>query len=192
VPILLDRTTGTIALNESLDVVAAFEGLFAKLARTPRSLFPEAKREAIDAMVQANYEALQNGVYRAGFAGSQEAHEEATRDVFGRLDTLEEFLGRQRYLLGDELTAADWLLFPTLVRFDAIYHVHFKCMMRRLVDYPNVHAYTRELYQHPGIRETYDLEATKQHYYRSHPSVHPRGYVPLGPDIDLDAPHGRG
>jgi putative glutathione S-transferase len=191
VPVLWDKKRETIALNESLDIVASFEGALSRFAKTPRSYFPEGRVEEIAAMVEANYGPVQNGVYKAGFASSQEAHEEASRAIFARLDELEILLSEQRYLLGNELTAADWHFFPTLYRFDTIYHVHFKCTLHRLVDYPSLWAYTRDLYQHPGVRETCHMEATKQHYYRSHESVHPRRYIPLGPALDFDAPHGR-
>ena len=192
VPVLWDRHTSTIVSNESTDICLAFDREFdvVREGGGPR-LFPDERRDEVEAMIEANYHALNNGVYRAGFAKSQAAHEEAARAVFERLDALEQLLGQQRYLCGDRLTAADWFLFPTLFRFDAAYHTHFKCNLRRLVDHPNLWAYTRELYQVPGVAELCDLREVKVHYYTSHPSVHPRGYVPIGPELDFDEPHGR-
>ena len=142
-------------------------------------------------MVEANYAPISNGVYRAGFAANQEAHAEAVTELFARLDTLESLLATRRYLLGSRLTAADLALLPTLVRFDAVYYIHFKCSVRRLMDYPNLWAYTRDLMQTDGIGETFDLERTKEHYYTSHESIHPRRYVPLGPALDFSARHDR-
>lgn len=142
-------------------------------------------------MIQANYGPVNNGVYRAGFAASQQAHVDATRALFDRFDELERLLERRRYLLGGTITAADWCLFPTLYRFDTIYFVHFKCCLRRLVDYPNLWGYTRDLYQQPGVATTCRIDECKQHYYTSHESIHPRRYVPDGPMIDFEAPHDR-
>ncbi len=191
VPVLWDRETATIVSNESTDICRAFDREFAAVTGTRARLFPDELRAEIDAMIEANYAPLNNGVYRAGFAKSQEAHEQAARAVFARLDELERLLASQRYLLGDRLTAADWFLFPTLFRFDAAYHTHFKCNLRRLIDYPNLWGYTRELYQVPGVKEVCNLQEIKLHYYTSHPSVHPRAYVPIGPELDFDEPHGR-
>jgi glutathionyl-hydroquinone reductase len=192
VPVLWDRETATIVSNESTDIALAFDREFDELGDRRVRLFPDELRAEIDAMIAANYGSLNNGVYRAGFAKSQAAHEEAARGVFARLDELERRLAGQRYLLGDRLTAADWFLFPTLFRFDAAYHTHFKCNLRRLVDYPNLWGYTRELWQVPGVKEVCELQEVKVHYYTSHPSVHPRTYVPIGPELDFAAPHGRG
>jgi putative glutathione S-transferase len=155
-------------------------------------LYPAALATEIDAINERVYETLNNGVYRCGFAGSQAAYEAAFRPLFETLDWLEELLGSRRYLLGEQLTEADWRLFPTLVRFDAVYYGHFKCNLRRLVDYPNLWGYARELYQLPGIAATVELDEIKRHYYGTHPSINPSGVVPLGPLLDFEAPHGRG
>ena len=192
VPVLWDAESRTVVNNESADIMRFFDPEFDAFAKRPDlTFYPEALREQIEAMVQANYKPVNNGVYRAGFAGNQEAHEEAVRDIFARLDELEAHLGTRRYLLGDTLTAADWCLFHTLYRFDSVYYTHFKANVRHIWDYPNLWGYTLDLYQHPGVAETCNMEATKAHYYTSHESIHPRRYIPLGPAIDWHAPHGR-
>lgn len=191
VPVLWDAKTSRIVSNESKDIVRAFDSEFAAFARQGASLFPAERADEIDAMIEANYTAVNNGVYRAGFAGNQAAYSEAVDGLFARLDELETLLGRQRYLLGNEITAADWYLFPTLYRFDAVYYIHFKCCLRRLVDYPNLWGFTRDLYQQPGIAETCRLDLCREHYYTSHESIHPRRYVPSGPNPEFDAPHER-
>jgi putative glutathione S-transferase len=142
-------------------------------------------------MGEALYDGLNNAVYQAGFASTQEAYEDAARRVFATLDSLEETLTGQRYLLGSQITEVDWRAFTTLVRFDAAYHGHFKCNLRRLADYPALSAYTRDLYQQPGIAETVRLDEIKRHYYGTHASVNPSGIVPIGPELDFSAPHGR-
>src|SRR5690606_33056508 len=152
----------------------------------PAELLPE-----IDAINARIYDTVNNGVYKAGFATRQEAYEEAVTQLFATLDELEAKLSRQRYLVGERITEADWRLFTTLVRFDAVYYGHFKCNLRRLVDYPALWAYTRELYQWPGIADTVDFGHIKGHYYRSHPTINPTRIVPLGPVLDFDEPHGR-
>jgi len=192
VPVLWDDVAQTIVCNESKDVVTSFDGPMADLAKHPSPWFPEDRRDEIQSMIDTNYGPINDGVYRCGFAASQEAHEEAAWALFGRLDEVEKLLGEQRYLLGDEISAADWYLFPTLYRFDAVYYVHFKCNLRRISEYPNLWAYTRELYQWPGVRETCRMDEIKEHYYTSHESVHPRRYIPIGPILDFDEPHGRG
>lgn len=191
VPVLWDKETGTIVTNESKDIVRSFDHAFDGLGATGPRLFPEDRLEAIEAMIAANYGPINNGVYRAGFAGSQDAHVEASRELFARLDALESLLADQRYLLGSEITAADWYLFPTLYRFDAVYYTHFKCNLRQIRDYPNLWGYTRDLYQQPGVAATCRMDHVKEHYYTSHESIHPRRYIPIGPDIDFDTPHGR-
>jgi putative glutathione S-transferase len=155
-------------------------------------LYPAALATEIDAINDRVYETLNNGVYRCGFARSQSAYEAAFAELFASLDWLEQLLASRRYLLGGELTEADWRLFPTLVRFDPVYNGHFKCNLRRLIDYPNLWGYTRELYQLPGIAQTVEFDEIKRHYYMTHPSINPSRIVPLGPQIDFDAPHGRG
>ena len=148
-------------------------------------------REEINRVNALVYENLNNGVYRAGFATSQQAYEEAFREVFGALDELERRLSRQRYLVGNDITEADWRLFTTLVRFDAVYYSHFKCNLRRIIDYPNLADYLRDLYQQDGVAATVNLDQIKQHYYASQRQVNPTGIVPLGPQLDFLAPHDR-
>jgi putative glutathione S-transferase len=154
-------------------------------------LYPEALRGEIDALNEFVYPNINNGVYRAGFATSQEAYEEAFGQVFAALDTLEEKLSKNRYLAGSSLTEADWRLFTTLLRFDPVYVGHFKCNLRRIADYPNLWNYTKELYQVPGVASTVNMEHIKGHYYCSHKTINPTGIVPLGPEIDFSAPHDR-
>lgn len=192
VPVLWDKKTGTIVNNESSEIIRMLNAAFDHLGAREGDYYPETLRDEIDAINERVYDTLNNGVYRCGFATSQEAYEEAFRDLFETMDWLEGRLSTRRYLLGDTLTEADWRLFPTLVRFDPVYVGHFKTNLRRLIDYPNLFAYTRELYQIEGIKETVDLLHIKRHYYQSHPSINPTGIVPLGPEIDYDAPHGRG
>jgi putative glutathione S-transferase len=154
-------------------------------------LYPEPLRGAIDEINARIYETVNNGVYRSGFARTQGAYERAVKALFATLDWLEGLLGERHYLLGDVLTEADWRLFPTLVRFDAVYVGHFKCNLRRIVDYPNLWGYTRELYQQLGIAETVALDEIKRHYYMTHGAINPTRIVPLGPLIDFEAPHDR-
>lgn len=167
---------------------SAFEGI----ADEGYDFYPEALRAEIDDINAPVYETVNNGVYRSGFARSQDAYDEAVTALFATLDMLEARLSRKRYLVGDTITEADWRLFTTLVRFDPVYHGHFKCNIRRIYDYPNLWNYTKELYQWPGVAETVDLFHIKNHYYGSHESVNPTGIVPIGPDIDYSAPHDRG
>ncbi|EQB29897.1 MULTISPECIES: glutathione S-transferase family protein [Sphingomonadales] len=192
VPILWDRDRGTIVSNESSEIIRMFNTAFDGVGATPGDYYPEAHRAEIDLLNARIYDTLNNGVYKSGFATTQEAYEEAVFPLFETLDWLEERLSRQRYLVGDSVTEADWRLFPTLVRFDPVYVGHFKCNLRRIIDYPNLWGYTRELYQWPGVRETVDFEHIKRHYYESHRSINPHGIVPAGPVLDFDAPHGRG
>ena len=192
VPALWDRETGTIVSNESSEIIRMFNGAFAGAGATGPDFYPEDLRDAIDAVNAVVYETVNNGVYQAGFATSQEAYEEAFDALFATLDDLDARLGRQRYLAGDRITEADWRLFTTFVRFDPVYHGHFKCNRRRLLDYPNLWPYVRELYQVPGVAETVRMDHIKFHYYASHRTVNPTGIVPRGPDIDFMAPHGRG
>ncbi len=191
VPVLWDRETGTIVSNESADIIRMFNSAFDAFTDSRADFYPADLADEIDRINERVYAAVNNGVYRAGFARTQEAYEEAVEALFEALDDLERRLAGQRYLVGDRLTEADWRLFTTLVRFDPVYVGHFKCNIRRLVDYPNLWAYTRELYQVPGVAETVDLDHIKQHYYRSHASINPTGIVPRGPEIDFAAPHGR-
>ena len=191
VPVLFDRETGTIVNNESSEIIRMFNGAFDAFGDPAVDLYPEPLRPAIDAINREVYANVNNGVYRAGFAGTQAAYEAAFDALFATLERLEQRLAGQRYLVGDVITEADWRLFTTLVRFDAVYYLHFKCNLRRLSDYPNLWNYTRDLYQQPGIAETVRLDHIKQHYYRSHPQLNPRGIVPKGPELDFDRPHDR-
>jgi putative glutathione S-transferase len=192
VPVLWDRQSRTIVNNESSEIIRMFNREFDAVGATGPDLCPvelEAEIDDVNAFVYGN---INNGVYQAGFATTQHVYEEAVRRLFDALDHLERRLGSQRYLVGDRLTEADWRLFTTLVRFDPVYVGHFKCNLRRLVDYPNLWAYTRELYQMPGVAQTVDLGHIKRHYYGSHGTINPTGVVPIGPDIDFTLPHGRG
>jgi putative glutathione S-transferase len=191
VPVLWDKAREAIVNNESADIVRIFNSAFDGVGAVPGDDYPEPLRQEIDVINQRVYETLNNGVYRCGFATSQAAYDEAVYPLFETLDWLEDLLGRRRYLAGDALTEADVRLFTTLVRFDPVYHGHFKCNLRRLVDLPNLWAYTRALYQHPKIRPTVDFHHIRHHYYESHPKVNPSGVVPAGPVLDFDAPHGR-
>jgi putative glutathione S-transferase len=191
VPVLWDEERQTIVNNESAEIIRMFNSAFDRVGATGPDYYPEPLRAAIDAVNDQVYEHVNNGVYKAGFARSQEAYDEAVTALFETLDALDERLSGQRYLAGDRITEADIRLFTTLVRFDQVYVGHFKCNLRRLVDYPNLWPYTRELYQHPGIAQTVDFFHIKQHYYGSHETVNPSGIVPKGPIIDWGEPHGR-
>ncbi|PKL79428.1 MAG: glutathione-dependent reductase [Candidatus Melainabacteria bacterium HGW-Melainabacteria-1] len=191
VPVLWDKQTRSIVSNESAEIIRMFNSAFDGLGAAPGDYYPQALRPEIDALNAEIYAHLNNGVYRAGFASTQAAYEEAANAVFRQLDALEARLSDQAYLLGTCLTEADWRLFTTLIRFDAVYVGHFKCNRRRILDYPQLWAYLRELYQMPGIADTVDIEQIKQHYYRSHESINPTRIVPVGPLLDLWAPHGR-
>lgn len=184
VPVLWDKEERRIVNNESADVVRLLNSAFGELASGP-DLYPEALRDEIDALNDRIYATVNNGVYMAGFATSQEAYEEAFVALFDTLDWLEERLDTRRFVTGDEITEADWRLFTTLLRFDPVYYVHFKCNRRRIVDYPNLHRLLRELYHHPGVADTVDFDAIKRHYYLTHPMLNPSGIVPLGPALTL-------
>jgi len=191
VPVLWDKKRRTIVSNESSEIIRMFNSAFDGVGATPGDFYPEALREEIDAVNERIYSGINNGVYKAGFATAREAYEEAVTNVFATLDWVEERLGRQRYLLGNEITEADWRLFTTLVRFDPVYVGHFKCNVRRIADYPNLSGYTRDLYQQAGVSETVFMEHIKRHYYESHDTINPTRIVPVGPDIDFDEPHNR-
>ncbi len=191
VPVLWDKERRTIVNNESSEIIRMFNGAFDAVTGSTADFYPEDLRDDIDAVNAVVYERVNNGVYRAGFATSQEAYEEAFEALFATLDELEERLAHRRYLTGSRITEADWRLFPTLVRFDAVYVGHFKCNQRRLADYPNLWGYTRDLYQVPCVAGTVDMEQIKRHYYGSQLAVNPSGVVAKGPDIDFTAPHGR-
>lgn len=192
VPVLWDRETATIVSNESAEIIRMFNSAFDGITGDEQDFWPEALRSEIDAVNARVYHGVNNGVYRAGFATTQAAYDEAVRDVFATLDWLEARLADRRYLLGDRATEADWRLVTTLFRFDIVYHGHFKCNRRRLVDYPNLWSYARDLHQWPGVAETVDFRHITEHYHRSHRSINPAGVVPIGPDLDWTAPHGRG
>ena len=191
VPVLWDRQRDTIVSNESREIIRMFDREMRAHARHDLELAPPALHAEIDAAIDANYDTINNGVYRAGFARSQEAYEEAVQAVFAGLERCEALLSRQPYLCGDRFTEADICLFPTLLRFELVYYAHFKCNLRALRDHPNLWAYTRAIYQRPGVAEVCKLDQIKQHYYRSHESINPTRIVPGGPELDLWAPHDR-
>lgn len=191
VPTLWDKRKQTIVSNESADIIRMFNCAFAADGDNGVDYYPQDLRGAIDEINDRIYTTVNNGVYRAGFATSQAAYEEAFDALFATLDWIEERLAHQRYLMGERLTEADWRLFTTCARFDAVYHGHFKCNRRRLLDYPNLWAYIRELYQVPGVARTVHLDHIKRHYYGSHKTINPTGIIPKGPDIDFTAPHRR-
>jgi putative glutathione S-transferase len=191
VPVLWDKNLEIIVNNESAEIIRMFNSAFDDVGARPADYYPEALRSDIDALNDIIYPNINNGVYRAGFATTQEVYDEAVSDVFDILDQFEERLAGRRYLTGRKITEADWRLFTTLVRFDAVYVGHFKCNRRRIVDYPNLWGYVRDLYQQPGIADTVKLEHIKQHYYRSHESINPTRIVPAGPIIDFMQPSGR-
>ncbi|MDS0257968.1 glutathione S-transferase family protein [Haloarcula sp. S1CR25-12] len=189
-PVLWDKQEGTIVNNESIEIMRMLATAFEDHGDV--SLYPESKRERIDAVVEELHDPVNRGVYTAGFATSQAAYEDAVSDLFDALDRWESVLADRRYLVGASLTLADLRLFPTLVRFDPVYHTHFRCNRKRLVDYPNLWGYTRDIYQRRGVADTVNMAHIENHYYRSHTGLNPNGLVPVGPDIDLTAPHQRG
>ena len=191
VPVLWDRERRTIVNNESSEIIRMLNSEFDRFGNAALDLYPEALRDAIDETNAFVYEAINNGVYRCGFARTQQAYEQSFRRLFAALDSLDERLGRQRYLTGDRFTEADLRLFPTLVRFDAVYYSHFKCNERRILDYPNLSNYLRDLYQVPGVKGTVDLDHIKRHYYGGMRNLNPSGIIPLGPELDFSAPHDR-
>jgi putative glutathione S-transferase len=193
VPVLWDKETGTVVNNESGEVLRLLNSAFGDLADDAIDLYPEPLRDEIDAVNARVYDTVNNGVYKAGFTTSQEVYEREACALFDTLDWLEERLARRRYLVTDDVpTEVDWRLFTTLVRFDSVYVTHFKCNLRRLVDYPNLWGFTRDLYQSHGIADTVKLDQIKAHYYLTHPQINGNLLVPIGPALDLDAPHGRG
>jgi putative glutathione S-transferase len=189
VPVLWDKKTNTIVNNESAEILRMFNSAFDGVGAKAGDYYPAPLRAEIDTLNERIYRTVNNGVYRAGFATTQDAYEEAIGPLFETLDWLEQRLAARRFLAGDQLTEADWRLFTTLIRFDAVYVGHFKCNLRRITDYPNLWAYTRRLYQLPGIAQTVNFEHIKRHYYESHRKLNPSGIVPLGPVIDYAAPH---
>ncbi|PVH28491.1 glutathione S-transferase family protein [Pararhodobacter oceanensis] len=192
VPVLWDKQRGTIVSNESAEIIRMFNSAFDQVTGNTLDLWPEDLRAAIEPINDRIYNTFNNGVYKAGFATSQEAYEAAVIPLFETMDWLEAHLSENRFLMGDRLTEADWRLFTTLVRFDAVYHGHFKCNRRRVVDYPNLWAYTRALYQVPGVAGTVNMDHITRHYHYSHETINPHRIVPIGPDLDFMAPHDRG
>ncbi|MGP5346091.1 glutathione S-transferase family protein [Psychrobacter celer] len=191
VPILWDKKTNTIVSNESSEIIRMFNTAFDEVGARAGNFLPAEKLAEIDEINDRVYTAVNNGVYKAGFATTQAAYEEAVTALFEALDMLEARLSQQRYLVGQTITEADWRLFTTLVRFDSVYFGHFKCNIRRIVDYPNLWGYLRELYQVPGVAETVNMTHIKQHYYGSHTNINPTRIVPVGPAIDFHSPHQR-
>jgi glutathionyl-hydroquinone reductase len=191
VPVLWDKQTNAIVNNESSEIIRMLNSEFAAHSNNDYDFYPADLRTEIDAINDRIYTTVNNGVYKSGFASSQEAYEKAFDELFETLDFLDDLLGRQRYLAGDRITEADWRLFPTLIRFDAVYVTHFKCNLRRIDDYANLSNYLRELYQVPGIADTVDMFHIKHHYFASHESVNPRRIVAKGPALDYTRPHDR-
>ncbi|TDG15190.1 glutathione S-transferase family protein [Seongchinamella unica] len=191
VPVLWDKQRETIVSNESAEIIRMLNSAFDELTGNTADYYPAALRADIDALNAWIYPAINNGVYRAGFATSQEAYEEAYHELFDALDKVEERLASQRYLTGAAITEADWRLFTTLLRFDAVYFGHFKTNRQRIEDFPNMAGYVRDLFQQPGVAQTVDLPYIKKHYYGSHKTINPTGVVPLGQEIDFSRPHDR-
>ena len=191
VPVLWDTHKDTIVSNESADIIRMFNSAFDGIGATEGDYYPEPLRDEIEDVNARVYSTVNNGVYKAGFATSQEAYEEAVEPLFESLEWLDGRLSTQRYLLGDDITEADWRLFTTLLRFDPVYVGHFKCNRRRIVDFDNLWPYVRDLYQVPGVAETVHMDHIKSHYYGSHKTINPTGIVPVGPDIGYSEPHGR-
>lgn len=191
VPVLWDKQRETIVSNESAEIIRMLNSAFDGITGNTLDFWPEGQRDAIEEVNARIYDTLNNGVYKSGFATTQEAYEAAVLPLFETMDWLEERLSAKRYLMGDAVTEADWRLFTTLVRFDGVYHGHFKCNRARVVDYPNLWAYTRELYQWPGVAGTVHMDHITRHYHYSHESINPHRIEPIGPQIDWTAPHGR-
>ncbi|MEM9795024.1 MAG: glutathione S-transferase family protein [Pseudomonadota bacterium] len=192
VPVLWDRERETIVSNESSEIIRMFNNAFDSLTGNKLDFYPTELRTEIDRINDRIYSDINNGVYKSGFATSQAAYDDAVTTLFDGLDWVEDLLSRRRYLAGSRITEADWRLFTTLVRFDPVYHLHFKCNRRRLVDYPNLWGHTRELYQMPGISSTVSMAHIVRHYHYSHESINPHRIIPINPQIDFEAPYGRG
>lgn len=192
VPILWDKKKQTIVSNESSEIIRMFNSAFDDLGAIEGDFYPSELREKIDVINARVYSEINNGVYKSGFATDQSVYEENVTQLFKALDWVEGILSQQRYLVGDQITEADWRLFTTLIRFDAVYVGHFKCNLKRIADYPNISNYLRELYQIPGVAETVDMTHIKRHYYESHGTINPTGIVPKGPVLDFERAHNRG
>jgi putative glutathione S-transferase len=191
VPVLWDKEQETIVNNESADIMRTLDTEFQDVSDRDVTLYPEGYRDEVDETIEDIYEPINNGVYRAGFAGNQQVYDRAVTELFDALDHYDDLLADQRYLCGDRLTEADVAMFTTLVRFDAVYHTHFKCNVRQISDYENLWPYLRDLYQTEGIAETVHVDHIKEHYYRSHTDLNPKQIVPKGPDLDFEASHDR-
>ena len=191
IPVLWDKQQNVMVSNESSEIIRMFNSAFDEIGAKPGDYYPEALRTEIDRVNEHVYDTINNGVYKAGFATSQKAYELAVSPLFEALDELVHRFSKQRYLVGEQITEADWRLFTTLIRFDAVYHGHFKCNLKQIEDYPHVAGYMRELYQWPGVAETVNMQHIKEHYYRSHDTINPTGVVPAGPVLDFSRPHGR-
>lgn len=191
VPILWDKQRETIVSNESSEIIRMFNSAFDGVTGNHDDYWPEALRADIETVNARIYDTVNNGVYKAGFATSQTAYDAAVGPLFDTLDWLEARLSAQRYLMGDQLTEADWRLWTTLIRFDPVYHLHFKCNLKRLVDYPNLWGFTRELYQWPGVAQTVNIEHIVRHYHYSHATINPHRIIPINPQLDYSAPHNR-
>ncbi|MBW4961802.1 glutathione S-transferase family protein [Sulfitobacter sp. CW3] len=192
VPILWDKTNETIVSNESSEIIRMFNSAFDTITGNTADYWPEHLRDDIETVNSRVYDTVNNGVYKCGFATTQSAYDDAVHPLFESLDWIEGILANTRYLVGDTLTEADWRLFTTLVRFDNVYHLHFKCNRKRITDFPNLWAFTRELYQVPGVADTVRMDHIVRHYHYSHDTINPNRIIPINPDIDFNAPHGRG
>ena len=192
VPILWDKQKETIVSNESSEIIRMFNSAFNGITGNTLDFWPEGLRDDIELFNSRIYDTINNGVYKSGFATTQTAYDAAVEPLFDSLDWLEDHLSSHRYIMGDQITEADWRLWTTLVRFDPVYHLHFKCNRRRLIDYPNLWAYTRELYQWDGVAETVNMDHIVRHYHYSHESINPHRVIPINPQLDWRAPHGRG
>jgi putative glutathione S-transferase len=192
VPILWDKQQNTIVSNESSEIIRMFNSAFDAITGNTADFWPTDKRDAIELINARIYDAINNGVYKAGFATTQDAYDAAVGPLFDSLDWIEDILSKNRYLTGDTITEADWRLWTTLIRFDMVYHQHFKCNRKRIIDYPNIWGFTRELYQWNGVKETVNMGHIVRHYHYSHETINPNRIIPTNPNIDFDAPHGRG
>jgi putative glutathione S-transferase len=192
VPILWDKERGTIVSNESSEIIRMFNSAFDAITANTDDFWPADMRHEIEEVNARIYDTLNNGVYKCGFATTQNAYDAAVGPLFETLDWLEDRLSQNRYLMGDKITEADWRLWTTLIRFDPVYHLHFKCNRRRIIDYPNLWGFTRELYQWPGVSDTVNMDHIVRHYHYSHETVNPHRIVPINPQLDFHAPHGRG
>jgi len=192
VPILWDKQQGTIVSNESSEIIRMFNSAFNDLTGNTDDYWPQDLREPIESVNARIYSTLNNGVYKCGFATTQQAYDAAIEPLFETLDWLEDLLSQHRYLLGEKITEADWRLFTTLARFDSVYHQHFKCNRKRLIDYPNLWGFTRELFQWPGVADTVCMHHIVRHYHYSHDSINPHRIIPINPVLEWQAPHNRG